>query len=63
MTQEEYYVALSMKRWGGSFVQSLAECFFLADDNNITRLKNAFPEYWTQYSDPRFLDKVKTEDS
>ena len=39
-----------MKRFGGSFVRALAECFILADSNNLDRLYKAFPEIVQQYN-------------
>jgi len=39
----------AMKRFGGSFVKALAECFLMADDDNLVRLERAFPEYVKQY--------------
>ncbi len=51
MSDEEMYVVDAMKKYGGSFVKALAECFSRADINNVGRLKLAFPEYWEQYSE------------
>ena len=42
-------VAGNMMKYGGNFVQCLASCILAADDNNIIKIKNAFPEYWEQY--------------
>lgn len=39
----------AMNKYGGSFVQSLSECFILADHENLTRLYAAWPEYVQQY--------------
>lgn len=39
----------SMKRFGGSFVKALAECFVLADDLNLAKLEQAFPELMKKY--------------
>lgn len=41
----------AMKRFGGSFVKALAECFILADDLNLAKLEQAFPEYVKQYQE------------
>ena len=49
MTDQEYLVVEAMEKYGGSFVKSLSECFFKADENNFDKLKEAFPEYWAQY--------------
>lgn len=40
----------SMRRHGGSFVASLAECFARADTSNFQKLLTAFPEYVEKYS-------------
>ena len=50
MNEEEFKVIENMRIFGGSFIKSLAECFSHADPINFRRLKNAFPEYWEQYS-------------
>ena len=49
LNDNEFKVVREMRRRGGSFVQSLAECFQHADMINKARLKAAFPEYWRQY--------------
>lgn len=40
----------AMSEFGGSFVKQLAELCYLADYNNLGRLKAAFPEYWERYT-------------
>lgn len=50
MNEDEIEVVSAMERYGGSFVKALANCFFLADRENIDRLKKAFPEYWERYA-------------
>jgi hypothetical protein len=50
MTDEEMDVVDCMANRGGGFVKALAECFYRADPINFKKLKDAFPEYWTQYS-------------
>jgi pyruvate/2-oxoacid:ferredoxin oxidoreductase beta subunit len=57
MTDEEFEVVEAMSKYGGSFVQALAECFHRADSNNFEKLKNAFPEYWKQYEEMAAKDK------
>jgi hypothetical protein len=34
---------------GGSFVKSLAACYYCADPENKQRLRVAFPEYFEEY--------------
>lgn len=40
----------AMAEFGGGFVKQLAELCYLADYNNLVRLKAAFPEYWDRYT-------------
>ena len=49
MTDEEMIVVDAMAKFGGSFVKSLAECFYRADPINFKKLKDTFPEYWEEY--------------
>lgn len=44
-------VIRAMQRYGGGFIHALAEAFLHADANNRHRLKSAFPEYWSKYSE------------
>ena len=46
----DYWTIEAMRKFGGSFVQALAECAERADANNLSKLKAAFPEYFTEYS-------------
>lgn len=41
---EKLKMCKSMKVYGGSFASALAECFILADSENLERLYKAFPE-------------------
>lgn len=38
-----------MERIGGSFVRSLAACYYAADGANKQRLLEAFPDYFERY--------------
>lgn len=38
-----------MEELGGSFVKSLAACYYCVDSNNKTRLRVAFSEYFERY--------------
>jgi pyruvate/2-oxoacid:ferredoxin oxidoreductase beta subunit len=51
MNDEDFVMVEAMERYGGSFVKSLANCFFHADDINFDKLKRAFPEYWKEYEE------------
>lgn len=48
MTKDTYMIA-AMRKWGGSFVKSLAECLEHADPNNYTKLVCAFQNYVSEY--------------
>jgi hypothetical protein len=54
MREKDLDTMRRMKRWGGSFVKALATAAELADDDNLKRIKEAFPEYWSRYEDERF---------
>lgn len=56
MTYEEEHdemidVTEAMLKWGGGFVKALAQAMRIADDDNLKKLKDAFPEYWKQYKE------------
>ena len=40
----------TMMEYGGSFVRKLGAAAFVADDQNLRRIKNTWPEYWDQYT-------------
>ncbi len=45
----DYEIVVAMTKFGGSFAQSLAEAWMKADLENQRKIKEAFPELWTQY--------------
>ncbi len=47
--EERLIVAEMMTRYGGSFCKALGEALYHADNNNMRRIKQAFPDYWKQY--------------
>jgi hypothetical protein len=53
MTDEKDCATIAaMDRWGGSFVQALAQAARRADAACAgRRLKKAWPEYWRQYGE------------
>jgi hypothetical protein len=62
---ERLKMVATMKRYGGSFVVALSECFVRADANNLQRLYAAFPEIVNHYREmakanpiQRVADKV-----
>ena len=50
MTEQDHKVIKAMLRYGGSFVQCLAECAFRADANNLAKIKATWPEIWEMYT-------------
>lgn len=44
-----------MEVQGGSFVKSLAHCYYMADTVNKTKLREAFADYFDRY-EARFLE-------
>ena len=49
LNENDYKVIEAMHKYGGSFVESLAQAFDHADINNYEKLKKAFPQYWKTY--------------
>ena len=49
----------AMLKYGGGFVMALAEAFVHADENNLDRLKTAFPEIWRSYKSMATWDADK----
>ena len=50
----------NMTRYGGSFVKALAEACKRADQNNLEKLKSAFPEYLSKYRSENWSKKNNT---
>jgi hypothetical protein len=51
MIDSDRDVVEAMIRSGGSFVRALGLAAQLADDENLARIKGAFPHYWKTYSE------------
>jgi hypothetical protein len=49
MNVPEFETVEAMRKYGGSFVKALAECFYRADGQNFAILKGAFGHYWREY--------------
>lgn len=49
----------TMKIYGGSFVQALAECVVRADKINLSILQNSFPNYFEKYGKDGIFQKEK----
>lgn len=46
---EAVIVAENMKQHGGHFVKYLSKAILAADNNNLEKIKSAWPEYWNEY--------------
>ena len=57
MENKDFEIVDTMKRFGGSFVKSLADACFKADAENLERIKKAFPEIWERYQEMTNLVK------
>lgn len=43
-------VAKTMQEYGGSFVRALGTAALAADPSNLKKLRDAFPDYWANYT-------------
>jgi hypothetical protein len=43
-------VARTMVEYGGSFVSKLGAAAFAADPSNLKKIRDAFPDYWANYT-------------
>lgn len=50
MTEEDLKVVEAMSRYGGSFVQALAEAARRADEVNLNIIKRSWSLYWEIYA-------------
>jgi hypothetical protein len=48
-TEMDLAIADNMKKYGGSFVEALAEAFLRADPFNKIKLRDTFPDIFSQY--------------
>jgi len=49
MTITDGNIIAAMHRYGGQFEKALAVAALKADDENLARIKTAFPEMWEKY--------------
>jgi hypothetical protein len=49
--QSDYRIVQAMERYGGSFARAIAQAAHRADENNLAKLKAAFPELWAEYAE------------
>ncbi|CAB5194764.1 hypothetical protein UFOVP175_20 [uncultured Caudovirales phage] len=40
----------TMIEYGGSFVRKLGAAAIVADQDNLSKIKQTWPDYWAQYS-------------
>ena len=57
----DHEVIETMRNHGGSFAYALARAASCADDDNLVRLKRAFPDYWQVYKSMAASIKSKLE--
>ena len=43
-------VIRTMMEYGGSFVRKLGAAAIVADSENLAKIKQTWPDYWSQYS-------------
>lgn len=49
LDNRDYWTVRAMEKFGGSFVKALASAAERADHENLEKIKDAWPEYWTDY--------------
>jgi len=57
MTENEIKIVETMKKYGGSFVKSLAETYERGDAFNRGKLRQCFKEYWNTYAEMAGVDE------
>jgi hypothetical protein len=40
----------TMMEYGGSFVRKLGAAAYVADEENLAKIKATWPDYWAEYS-------------
>jgi len=50
MNEKDFAVVEAMEKYGGSFVQALAELCHRADHINLQKIKDTWSEYWEEYT-------------
>lgn len=48
---DDFHVITAMIKYGGGFVRRLGEAARHADDENMRRIKAAWPDYWAKYTE------------
>lgn len=60
---DDYEITGAMMRFGGSFVRTLGELARRADPENLNRLKAAFPEFWSEYTDVALMRRQRAAEA
>ena len=50
MSNDDAEVLDAMVAYGGGFVSALGKAGWNADEENLRRIKEAWPEYWLEYT-------------
>lgn len=48
-SDEDWKVIEAMRKFGGSFITALGDCFLRADAVNYAKLRKTFAEEWKEY--------------
>ena len=46
---EKYIVVKAIRKYGGSFMNSLADAMDHADSGNLKKIKDCWPDKWNEY--------------
>ena len=57
--ENDYYMRIAMRQFGGSFVKTLGELLESADPVNYEKLEKVFPEYFAEYR--KWGEKLKNK--
>lgn len=49
MNERDSWTVDAMEKYGGGFVQHIAKLARKADPINLQKVKDAWPEYWSEY--------------
>lgn len=56
----DFKILKAMRKYGGGFATQLAIAAYCADDENLARIKAAFPDLWEKYAKFAEIDEQKT---
>lgn len=58
----DYEIVNAMERFGGSFAVAMAAACRRADEDNLERIKAAFPELWEEYANMARLIRARQQE-